>query len=329
MADKYLNDCADPNPIEDSLNIDPVNPNCPECDIHPSQKDVPFIADPRKDKMGIGQSGLCDPMQFGHITDDFVQDPNRLHEPWMASYIPRYSKAKRGTDEAVMDLFRDIVVIDEEGTAHPVPIIWATQERAVAAIIQSNVRKDDSTVIDRIRLPMLAIYDSDFSLNQSRYIYHQAVDYLRQLRPDGKPGFTTREKYERDTVFGVTRGLPVDIGYTLYAWTFYKEDMNQILEQIVLKFSPIAYIKVQGVYWETIVKLESIANNENVEPGGSNLRVIKWQFNLKAETFIPQPITRKKAVLKTRVQFADGVDEKEITEIIERLQDSADELKQL
>ncbi len=268
-------------------------------------------------------------MQFGHITDDFVRDPDRLHDHWMASYIPRYSKAKRGCDEAVKNLFEDLVVIDEQGTAHPVPIIWATQERAVAAIIQSNVRKDTTGVVDRIRLPMLAIYDSGISTNQSRYIYHQAVDYLRGNRADGKPGFTTREKYERDTIFGVTRGLPVDIDYTLYAWTMYKEDMNQILEQIVLKFSPIAYIKVQGVYWETIVKLESIANNENVEPGASNLRIIKWQFNLKAETFIPQPITRKKAVLKTRVQFADGLDEKEITEILERLQNSTDELKQL
>jgi hypothetical protein len=325
MADAYLNPCNDPSPLEPSLNIDPVNPNCPDCEKHPSQKDVPLFQDIRKDKMGIGQEANCDPMQFGHIVDDFKEDPDRLHAPWMASYIPRYSKAKRGADEAVMDLFRDLVVIDEQGTAHPVPIIWATQERAVAAIVQENVRKDDSTVIDRIRLPMLAIYDSDFSINQERYIYHQAVDYLRGA--DGKPGITRREKYERDTIFGVTRGIPVDIGYTLFAWTLYKEDMNQIVEQIVLKFSPIAYIKVQGVYWETIVKLESIANNENVEPGGSNLRVIKWQFNLKAETFIPQPIIRKKAVLKTRVDVVDGLNEAEITEIIARLEDSAGELK--
>lgn len=329
MSDKFLNDCAEPNPLEPKLNIDPVNPLCDPCDVNPSQKDVPLFPDIRKDKEGIGQQANCDPMQFGHITDDFTQDPDRLHSPWMASYIPRYSKAKRGCDEAVKDLFEDVVVIDEQGTAHKVPIIWATQERAVAAIIQSNVRKDNSTVVDRLRLPMLAINDTDFTINNSRYIYHQAVDYLRDRRADGKPGVTASEKYERDTIFGVTRGLPVDIGYTLYAWTLYKEEMNQILEQIVLKFSPIAYIKVQGVYWETIVKLESIANNENVEPGGSNLRVIKWQFNLKAETFIPQPIVKQKSVLKTRIEIVNGLDEKEITEVLKRLEDSTDGLKQI
>ncbi len=319
MTEKFLNECPDPNPLY-NLNVDDVNPECDDCNKHPSQKDVPFVADPRKDKKGIGQSGLCDPMQLGHIVDDFTHHPDR-------NTIYRYSKAKRGCDEAVKDLFNDVVVIDEQGSAHKVPIIWATQERAVAAILQENVRKDDSTIIDRIRLPMMAIYDSDFSMNTDRYIYHQAIDYLRYRRADGKPGFTQRERYERDTIFGVTRGLPVDIGYTLYAWTMYKEDMNQILEQIVLKFSPIAYIKVQGVYWETIVKLESIANNENMEPGGSNLRVIKWQFNLKAETFIPQPIVRKKAVLKTRVDVVDGIDDMEITEIIKRLEESAGELQ--
>lgn len=321
MTERFLNDCPDYNPIPEKLNTDSVNPQCDDCNVHPSKKDVPFIADPRKDKMGIGQAANCDPMTSGHIVDDFTGEPDR-------NVIYRYTKAKRGCDEAVKDLFNDIVVIDEQGTAHKVPIIWATQERAVAAILQENVRKDDSTIVDPLRLPLMSIYDSDFSISNERYIYHQAIDYLRERRGDNKPGFTQKERYERDTIFGVSRGQPVDIGYQLYVWTMYKEDMNQILEQIVLKFSAkFAYIKVQGVYWETIVKLESIANNENMEPGGSNLRFIKWQFNLKAETFIPQPITRKKAVLKTRVNIVDGIDDMEITEIIKRLEDSSEEFK--
>lgn len=320
--EKYLNDCAEP-PFNERLDIDPVNPLCPNCDIEPSQKDVPIIQDNRHNKYGTGRAANCHPAQSGHIIDDFKQDPQRLMEPWMSSYIPKYSKSKRSCDEAVKNLFEDLVVIDEQGSANKVPIIWATQERAVAAIIQSNVRKDDSTIIDRLRLPLMAIHDSEFSINNDRYIYHEAIDYLRERRVDRKPGSTIQEnRHPRDTIFGVTRGLPVDIGYNLFAWTLYKEDMNQILEQIVLKFSPIAYIKVQGVYWETIVKLESIANNENLEPGGNNLRVIKWQFNLRAETFIPQPIVRKKAVLRTTVNVVDDIDDAQISEILARLESS-------
>jgi hypothetical protein len=315
--DKNLFPCSEPNPFDPSLNIDPVNPLCDDCDKHPSQKDVPLIPNQQTGRRGIGQSGLCDPMQLGHIVQDYSKNPN-------PSVIYRYSKAKYGCDEAVTDLFKDIVVIDEQGSPIPVPIIWSTQERAVAAIVQENVRKDDSTIIDKLRLPLMSIYDSEFSMNMDRYIYHEAVDYMRDRH--GRPGLVGSEKRDRDTIFGVARGIPVDIGYTLFVWTLYKEDMNQILEQIVSKFSPIAYIRVQGVYWETIVKLESIANNENMEPGGNNLRVIKWQFNMKAETFIPQPIKRKKSILKTRVDVVDDIDDKEITEIIKRLE-STDEFK--
>ena len=147
------------------------------------------------------------------------------------------------------------------------------------------------------------------------------------MRDDGKPGFTLNEKYNRDTVFGFARGIPVDISYTLYAWTLYLEDMNQILEQILLKFSQTAYITVTGVPYEVIVKLDSIANNLDYEPGDQAIRVIKYQFQLTTETYIPQPITRQKAVLKTKIDLVDGLDESEIQQVMARLEDSVKELK--
>jgi hypothetical protein len=171
---------------------------------------------------------------------------------------------------------------------------------------------------------MLALYSSDFTPNNERYIYHGAIDYLRRFREDGKPGLTEDEGgLERSTVFGVARGIPIDVGYQLTAWTLYLEDMDQILEQIFRKFSPIAYIRVQGVHnWETIVKLESVASNIEMEPGDQAQRVIKFQFGLKAETFIPQPIVRKKAVLKTQVDIVDAVSDEEITRVITRIEEA-------
>ena len=127
-------------------------------------------------------------------------------------------------------------------------------------------------------------------------------------------------------MFGTARGIPIDVGFTLYAWTLYIEDMNQIIEQLLLKFSPIAYIKVRGVPWETGVKLDSIANNLDVEPGDQNIRVVKYQFNLTAETYIPQPITRRKAVLKTKTNIFNSTKQEEITEVFNRLEDAVEEL---
>ena len=104
--------------------------------------------------------------------------------------------------------------------------------------------------------------------------------------------------------------------------------MNQILEQILLKFSPIAYISVRGVQWETIVKLDSIANNLEVEPGDQNLRVVKFQFNLTAQTYIPQPIVRRKAVLKTSVDVHNSLNEEEINEVLARIEETIEELQE-
>ena len=126
---------------------------------------------------------------------------------------------------------------------------------------------------------MLAIHSSGYNFNQDRYVYHKAIDYLRRERLNWKPSFTRKERYERDTVFGVAKGLPLDISYTLYGWTLYSEDMNQILTQIITKFSPMAYIRVRGISWEIGVKLDSIANNVDIEPGDQNERVLKFEFD--------------------------------------------------
>jgi hypothetical protein len=84
---------------------------------------------------------------------------------------------------------------------------------------------------------------------------------------------------------------------------------------------------VTGVPWETIVKLDSLANNLNAEPGDQAIRVIKYEFNLTAQTYIPQPIERKKAVLKVKLDFVDGIRDEQITEVLSRIEDTVKELE--
>jgi hypothetical protein len=169
---------------------------------------------------------------------------------------------------------------------------------------------------------MLAISSTDYSVDANRYTYHKAITFLKDNQ--NKPTFVESERFERDTVFGLARGIPINIGYTMYAWTLQLEDMNQILEQILTKFSPVAYIKVRGVLWEVCVKLDSIANNLETEPGDAALRVIKFQFGITAETYVNQPITRNKAVLNTKVDFVNSLNESEISEVIKRLEESVE-----
>ncbi|MHA2043429.1 MAG: tail sheath stabilizer and completion protein [Candidatus Thorarchaeota archaeon] len=326
---KGLNECNDISPLQESMNTEGPSLECGPDELCnpevPRRPDMGWLEKASNKKTGIGEQGLCDPQQTGQIIND-LRNPNR-------NVAYRYSKAIRGADEAMLGMFNNVVVIDEDGKSWPVPIIWATQERAVQTILGDNIRKDDSTVVDRIRLPMLAIYANDIQFDQTRYTYHKAIDYMRSHRPDGKPGFTVDEEGKpRSTVFGVSRGIPVNIGFTLYAWTLYMEDMDQILEQVLPKFSPVAYIRVRGVSWETIVTLDSVANNLDVEPGDKKLRVIKYQFNMTAQSYIPQPLVRKKAVLKTKIDMWQtnkeaGIDLDNATNVLARLEEAVRELE--
>jgi hypothetical protein len=337
MSEPTLVPCNEPGDIK-QLNADPAVPFCKQAVVQETSgtidhqpvvtnindvtgSDLSWLEEATQRKMGQGEPVTCDPQQTGHIINEQgMSPPNR-------DTVYRYEKSLRGTDEAVRKMFQDIVVIDESGKAHNIPIIWATQEKAVAYIIQENVRKDESLVVDRVRLPMMAIHPSNYQFNQSRYTYHKAINYLRRRDLDWSPGFTVKERYERDTVFGVSRGIPIDISYTLIAWTLYEEDMNQILTQIATKFSPMAYIRVRGVSWEVGVKLDSIGNNVNVEPGDKQVRVFKYQFGITAETYISQPIVRRKAVLKTKVEVTDSTNEEDISEVLIRLEEAVKELE--
>lgn len=317
--ENLINDLNCKSPLGQNNNIDPPPGYCPIDPLNQNNVDrtkESWLSDTQNLKTNLGSENNCDPMQSGQIVND-LNPPNR-------SNIYRYAKSLRGTDEAVMDLFRNLIVLDEEGKAHAVPIIWGTQERAVAFLVQENTRKDDSLVVDRIKLPLMAIYSSGYAFDQGRYTYHAAVNFLRDKT--GKPNFYESEKYKKDTVFGYTRGIPVNVSYTLSIWTLYIEDINQILEQIFLKFSPVSYITVRGVNWEIPVKLDSIANNLNVEPGDAALRVIKYEISLTAETYIAQPLVRKKSVLETRTEFVNGLKEEEITEVIGRIEETVKEL---
>jgi hypothetical protein len=321
--EKQINPCPDPSLLSLSNNIDP--PPGMDCHMSPdNQNDInthgasDWLQDNFISNLGNGSANNCDPMQAGKIVNEPASELNE-------NTIYRYSKALRGTDEGVMDLFRNIVVIDEDGKAVQVPIIWATQERAVAAILQKNVRKDETLVVDRIILPMMAISSTGYEFDTKRYTYHQAMSYVDAYT--GREPNKSEKFSNRSTLFGIGRGIPINISYTMYAWTMQLEDMNQIFEQIVTKFSLVAYIKVRGVLQEVIVKLDSIASNLNTEPGDAAQRVIKFQFGLTAETFVPMPAKIYDSLIKVvKTDLVNSVDEDKITKIMAKIEEMAPRL---
>lgn len=304
---KGLQDCNDVSPVTESLMKNKFS-YCGE-----NEQDV-CTEIGRKKQLGFAVT--TDALQRGQIYNDPANpDPNTIY---------RYAKGVRGTDDAMLNMFKNVVVIDEDGKIFPVPIMWGSQEKAVAYIIQDNVRKDNTLVVDRPKLPMLAISQVGIQPNMKRYIYHKAINYFNNN--DGKPGITMQEHRPKDTIFGFSMGIPIDITYTLFAWTRYLEDMNQIVEQIIPKFSILAYIKVKGIPWEIPVKLDGVGNNIENQPGDKNTRIIKYQFNLTVETYIPQPITRIKSVLDIKTDIYNSADKNQIKEVYSRIDVEAEDI---
>jgi hypothetical protein len=151
----------------------------------------------------------------------------------------KYSKFIHKCDEATMDEFRDFVVIDEQGNTHNVPIIWATDERAEA--VMQSVKPSAKAryvlgecelgelVVDKIRLPLMNIHNYNLHVQ------------------DGQ----------------------IMIWYALTLRSLFREDMNQMLEQLIIKFNPLMKNKA-GTYTMTMN-----ATNDDKE-GTKEVRVNKY-----------------------------------------------------
>jgi hypothetical protein len=172
---KNLYECNDKG-IPASVNLDPSPPYCSEGECGDENKrainddSLNFLKDATMKKTGFGARVDCDPMQRGLIIND-LENPER-------STLYRYSKSIRGTDEAMLDMFNNLIVIDEDGKAWPIPVMLGPPEKAVAAIVQDNVRKDETLVVDRIKLPMLALTQTQIDYDLERYTYHKAINLL-------------------------------------------------------------------------------------------------------------------------------------------------------
>src|ERR1019366_4680099 len=81
---KRLGECRPASPLRQSENIDPAPQYCPSPQAnpqYPNQNDVgneqeSWIEEAMSNKVGLGTSGLCDPMQTGQILND-LDNPQR------------------------------------------------------------------------------------------------------------------------------------------------------------------------------------------------------------------------------------------------------------
>jgi serine/threonine protein kinase len=163
----------------------------------------------------------------------------------------RLAEMLKPYDECILSLCSGLST-EFQSVFYPVPAIWGTWEQAVEYIIGKPLTEASSEpdhVLEHVNLPMIAVHrnDDDISL-------------------------------QRSSQAGGTVGR---IGYRARAFTFYAEDLSQILEQFEQRFPKSngrqVAIQVPGRGAAT-VELTSIGENSTEY----TLRVHEYHFTLKA-----------------------------------------------
>jgi|LakMenEpi03Aug12_release.lakeMendotaPanAssembly.Ray.scaffolds.fasta_scaffold14120_8 hypothetical protein len=169
---------------------------------------------------------------------------------------------------SVINKFSQLATIDEELNTVEIKCIHANPERAVAKLTQE----------DNLTLPIISVHQPTSKRDDSRQRYKPMV---------------VSEKYWDDKKQRAIRLVslvpsPIDIEYELTAWAKYKNDLDQITEQIHSMFNPDLEIVTP---FATNIKL--FIEQEQVDPsfivGDREDRVLRRTFKIKASTYIPSP----------------------------------------
>jgi len=164
--------------------------------------------------------------------------------------------------------FNDVGYIDSEEKFNSIMCIHANAERAVAKLKQEN----------NIILPIISIGQTTSDNDVAR----QKTESL-----------LVNESYwdaEKNRAFRVLSLAPraVNVKYQLNIWTKYMSDMDQILEQIRLKFNPEMQVPTE---FSTLAKayLDSEDDVGQVAVADKADRVLKKTLNIVLRTYIPSP----------------------------------------
>jgi hypothetical protein len=164
--------------------------------------------------------------------------------------------------------FNDIVYIDAEEKQKSIPVFHANAERAIAKLKQEN----------NIILPIITITQTTSADDDDRRRYESVLVNERYWDDEKKRAYRLLSLAPR----------PVNISYNINVWTKYNADMDQILEQIRLRFNPEMNVPTQQ---STLAKAYIEAEDDT----GSNIatdkedRIIQRSISVTLRTYVENP----------------------------------------
>lgn len=164
--------------------------------------------------------------------------------------------------------FNDVGHFNSEDEFVNIKCIHGNAERAIAKLKQEN----------SIILPMLSVSQTISNNDDTRRRYESVLVHEK---------YWDKEKHRAIRILSLAP-RPVNINYQLNIWCKYMSDMDQILEQIRLKFNPEMNVPTE---YSTLAKafLESEEAVGTMTANDKDDRVIKKTMNITLRTYIPSP----------------------------------------
>ncbi len=174
----------------------------------------------------------------------------------------------RETLRAVRQIFSGIKYITAENSVLDVLCIHGNPERTIAKLKQDN----------NIVLPVISVVQTSTEEDENRR-------RPRQMILNSKVWSESRQRAFR--VFGLAPKA-VNILYDVNVWSKYKSDLDQISEQMQLKFHPSINV-VTSYNKETKGFLVQETDQSSVDVGDKEDRILRRSYSFKVQTYIPSP----------------------------------------
>lgn len=199
-----------------------------------------------------------------------------MHNPVLLEIIEKSKKSSGMYTQYVyksilrnlINEFNNIYYIDKNKNSVKVKCFHANQERAIAK----------GSVGDNITLPVITVGEVSTENDDERRRYTPMLVHEKEWD----------ESKQRATRVLTLVPRPVNINYTVNIWSKYKEDMDQIRENIFVLFNPdleinLKYSNASKCY------IVSEADSSEITADDTQDRIIKKTINIVVETYIPNP----------------------------------------
>lgn len=197
----------------------------------------------------------------------------------------------KDTLRAMLSFFSQYTYLTPENEVKQVKCIFANPERSISKQFQEN----------NIILPVISVAQVTTEEDQKRVRYNSSL--VHEVVWD--------DKKQRAVRVVSLPSKPAKFKYKVNIWAKYRANLDQILEQIRLSFSPDALIVTKNSH-STKAFLESEADFGDDKVDDKQDRLIKKELTVVVETYIPSPkflLTSTGKITKTKIDaYIDGVD---------------------